>query len=104
MPAIISEFDEAEKQATELTELLYGEEHGADRYGEVPLFEQLRRGEPGLYTVPLDWGTLHRENVDFRERLCGCIRRLRPLFSDAADRGDSRTIAMSGRKSSGNLM
>ena len=86
LPNAISDFADAANQETKFIELLYGEEHGAGRYEEIPFSEQLRRGNPELYTVAFVVGTWHRAHVDFFEGMHGCIRRLLPMTTDAADR------------------
>ena len=101
LPKVISDFADAAKQETRFTDLLYGEEHGTDRYHAIPFFEQLHRGNPDLYTVAFLVETWRRWNVDFCEGMYGGIRRLLPLLSATADRGDIRRVAMSERRSTG---
>ena len=57
MPKIISELADGAKQETKFAELMYGAEHGSGRYGAIPLFGKLRRGNPDLYTVAFVLGT-----------------------------------------------
>ena len=48
LPKVRSEFADAAKQEAKFIELLYGEEHGADRYKSIPFFDELHRGNPDL--------------------------------------------------------
>ena len=71
------------------------------RSKEIHFSEQLHRGGPGLYIAAVLLGTCHRANVGLREGMYGGIRRLTPLLSNTADRGDLRRVAMSERPNSG---
>ena len=101
LPRVISEFVDASQQEAEFIAFLYGEEHGTGRYKEIPVFEKLRRDNPDLYSVDFAVATWHRANVDFCEWAYGGVRRLLPLLSDTADRGDLRRVAMSEKRSTG---
>ena len=101
LPKVISDVADAAKQETKFIELLYGEEHGTDRYLAIPFFEQLHRDNPDLYTAAFVVEKWNRANVDFCEGMYEGVRRLFPLLSDTADRGDLRRVAMSEKRSKG---
>ena len=63
-------------------------EHGAERYSAILFSDQLRRGNPELYTVAIALGAWRIANVDICDGTYEGIRMLLPMMTDTADRGD----------------
>ena len=75
MPTTIAAFADAANRITLFIEMLYGRDQGTDRSIAIHVFENLRRGNPNLYTVAFVLETWRRMNVDFCEGMRERVRR-----------------------------